>query len=72
MQPELGIGLSRAEAAAPKPRPCSGGCACRCETCRRQEAAGRSEAWGEDKTYSVCSLGRHWNADLPTNWIGLS
>lgn len=23
-------------------------------------------------THSVWSLGRHWNADLPTDWMGLS
>lgn len=35
----------------------------------RAEAA----AWNPPgPTHSVCSLGRCWNADRPTDWIGLS
>lgn len=35
---------------------------------REQDLAGTAI----DVTYRVCSFGRYWNADLPTNWIGLS
>lgn len=33
---------------------------------------GGARGQGEAPTHRVCSLGRYWNADLPTNWIGLS
>ena len=31
------------------------------------------QVWeGAGATHRVCSFGRCWNADLPTDWIGLS
>lgn len=42
---------------------------------RPEPGEGRVGAAGTEErgpTYSVCSFGRYWNADLPTDWIGLS